>query len=239
MLLPSEDKVVTTAAADSKASRSVVWLVRALLTCMIAIIGYQTYRFCYQISFTREQAYIKTVKCVTDALNRERIPHWIVGGSLLGAMRLGTVVHWDPDIDIAFLTYSRSPDQEDALTRHICACFVFGNDTDYVHVEHDENISMYDLDTRAVYEYDKPYMNRICSHHLCVSLHRAVIRDNHVITKYNSAPIDQTFPLEPLEFSTLSVLRPRNATYYLDQAFGTNWREGSISNLLSRLSPLP
>jgi hypothetical protein len=40
------------------------------------------------------------LKLISDICVQEKIPHWLIGGSLLGQVRHGKIIPWDDDIDI-------------------------------------------------------------------------------------------------------------------------------------------
>lgn len=50
-----------------------------------------------------QQKMLEMITIVTDILEHHDIPYWLVGGTLLGAMRHGGFIPWDDDMDIAIL----------------------------------------------------------------------------------------------------------------------------------------
>lgn len=63
------------------------------------------------------QHLLEVLEFTDDLLRKHEIPHWLEGGTLLGAVRNGELIPWDDDVDIGM--FSRDVDRVAALEEEV------------------------------------------------------------------------------------------------------------------------
>jgi hypothetical protein len=184
----------------------------------IAVVGFACFiaiYYCSHIYYDREAALHDALVCSKSILEDGSVTSWITNGTLLGAVRLGRFVMWDGEIDIA--VFHQLPIKHDDVA-------------DAVKLIEDRCLS---YSSTLQGGLGRPRRWRLCTHRVCAEIHEFLLSsDGTQLTSIDGVvPLDQALPLTPCTVEGVLTSCPANNTFFLDAAYGPDWRSGSLTSL--------
>lgn len=179
------------------------------VACAVAIL------YCTHIYYDREQALYDALVCTQDVLGKQQLTTWITNGTLLGAVRLGRFVMWDGELDVAVL-HAGGGTASDSVATAVevleTQCFPYSSS----------------MQGTAL---GQPRRWRLCTSRVCAEIHEFVsIKDGKYFSSIDGvAPHNQTLPTVDCQVQGIDVQCPANTTFFLDAAFGGEWKSGSLT----------
>lgn len=172
--------------------------------------------YCTHIYYDREAALHDALVCTQSRLAAKKAVSWITNGTLLGAVRLQRFVMWDGEIDVAVLNDGLTAQQMDTVISAVeTACFPYSSS----------------LQSTGAGE---PRRWRLCTKRICAEIHEFLpwtVQPGYLWSIDGVAPSDQILPLSSCTVEGIVASCPVNSSYFLDSAYGPEWRSGSLTSL--------
>ena len=208
-------------------------LIITLISCIIAIVVYGLDKHNHQRLFPQEQETLRiSQNRMTDMLydfdrvcTENNLTYWIIGGTLLGAVRHGGWIPWDGDMDIAMLIEDYEKFKKLLLINKIPGTFLQDNETDVNYTGGLPKIR----DLGSCYHFAKANMKyRHEGFQIDVFLffrNGDYIRPMHDNPPEVTMKYEDVFPLERVPFEDLMLPIPNNPHFYLKSHYGGNYME--------------
>lgn len=181
--------------------------------CAIAVVGLAcsvAIYYCTHIYYDREAALHDALTCTQRFLADDKISSWLTNGTLLGAIRLQRFIMWDGEIDIGVLR-STTQGLSSTMGRIESQCFPYSSTMQGTG--------------------DDPRRWRLCTRRVCAEIHEFVQVSNELRSIDGSSNVNLTFPLSECTVEGIASQCPGNVTFFLDEAYGPNWRSDSLTSL--------
>jgi len=188
-------------------------LTKFIALAIVALAGTVAVYYCTHIYYDREEALHDAFVCTNEVLKSGDVVTWLTNGTLLGAVRLGHFVMWDGEIDIAVLNEGGSS-IDTAIETIQASCFPYSNTL------------------RSSGDDGMPRRWHMCTRRVCAEIHEflpAPEAPGYLRSVDGLTPTSQVFSLSPCLIEGVNASCPQNATYFLDSAYGPEWRSGSLT----------
>lgn len=178
---------------------------------VVAIVCVASGMYCSHIYYDREAALHDALLCADAVLQGSSTTNWPTNGTLLGAARLGRFVMWDSEIDIGVL---RSDSLRNVVELLATECFTYSRS----------------VETAA--PANAPRRWRMCTRRVCAEIHEFIQEGNTTLRSIDGvSPVSEMFPLTGCVVDRVPAKCPANVSFYLDAAYGANWRKESLTSL--------
>lgn len=207
-----------------------VYALRFAALAIVGVVTAITVVYAISIFYDREALLTSTFRCVTDAIDSSGSEHWIVSGTLLGAVRLQHFVMWDTEVDLALLL-DRVKDSIPIVGRITEACPHLNR------VTSSHSTALYaggaDASAAAIGGSDAttPGSWRLCSGRVCVVLYEYVRMGAQLLSPTGTQAIATALPTSRCVISGVNATCPNDDEFFLNYAFGDKWRTERLTKL--------
>lgn len=202
-----------------------VYALRAAAIAIVGAVSAITVLYAYSIFYDREALLTDAFRCVNDALDASGLDHWVVNGTLLGAVRLKHFVLWDTEVDFALLL-DRLTDVKPIIGHIQSSC-------SHLHIDrvtstHDEVALTSDAVTQ---ESTTPGSWQMCSGRVCVMLYEYLKAGEQLVSAYGFQAASTALPTARCTISGVSAMCPNDDEFFLSEAYGSNWKTERLTTL--------
>ena len=155
----------------------------------------------------------KLVKKIITIFNKKNLKYWMSGGTLLGAVRDKGLIHWDDDVDFAYINTQKLLSMKKEL-----------NDNNLEIIPYFFGYKIFDISGEKIknHKFKYPF----------IDLFTMVDNGNKYIQKYKRAREywpheiyykNELYPLKLYDFDNLKLYGPNNPINYLDKCY-KDWK---------------
>lgn len=182
----------------------------------------------HNISVREANTLYRTMATIHDIFTKHKIPYWVTGGTLLGAVRHGGMIPWDDDLDICMML--KDVPKLKKLTKVFEKAGYELSDGQY---DEDEKADQCKKVRGSCDWYiSKQGSSLGCDIFVMINNPRKTFQITYANPYWRSAENggkncyyqkDHIYPLVPLRFGNFFVYAPNNSIEHLNRCYGTDW----------------